>query len=57
MANPIRKVAEKLHFGMKKVTPDSFIFAVILTFIVFILALLVVNAGPLQIAAAWHRGF
>ena len=57
MANPIRKVAEKLHFGMEKVTPDSFIFAVILTFIVFILALLVVNAGPLQIAAAWHRGF
>lgn len=57
MANPIRRVAEKMHFGMEKVTPDSFIFAMILTFIVFILALLVVRATPLQIVAAWHRGF
>ena len=57
MANPLRKLAEKLHFGMEKVTPDSLIFAVILTFIVFIMAIVVVNAGPLQIVAAWHKGF
>jgi short-chain fatty acids transporter len=57
MANPVRKLAEKLHFGMEKVTPDSFIFAVILTFIVFIMAMVVMGAGPLQIVAAWHKGF
>jgi len=57
MRNPVRTIAEKLHFGMEKVTPDSFIFAVILTFIVFILAMAVVHATPLKIVAAWHRGF
>ncbi len=57
MANPIRKISEKLHFGMEKVTPDSFIFAILLTFIVFVLALIVVRATPLQIVAAWHKGF
>ncbi|HSR10157.1 MAG TPA: TIGR00366 family protein, partial [Thermodesulfobacteriota bacterium] len=57
MANPVRKVAEKLHFGMEKATPDSFIFAVLLTFIVFILALVVVKAPPIKIVESWHRGF
>ncbi len=57
MANPLSKMADKLHFGMEKITPDSFIFAIILTFIVFILAMLVVHAGPLDIVAAWHKGF
>jgi short-chain fatty acids transporter len=50
-------MAEKLHFGMEKITPDSFIFAVILTFIVFIMAMVFVKAGPLQIVEAWHKGF
>jgi len=57
MRNAIRKLSEKLHFGMEKVTPDSMIFALILTFIVFVLAMLVVKATPLQVVAAWHRGF
>lgn len=56
-ANPIRDVAERLHVGMEKVIPDSFIFAVILTFIVFVLAMVVVRAEPLAIVSAWHRGF
>jgi len=57
MRKAIRGISEKLHFGMEKVTPDSFIFAVLLTFIVFVLALIVVQAPPLKIVAAWHRGF
>ena len=36
MRNALRKAADKLNFGMDKVTPDSFIFAIVLTFIVFI---------------------
>jgi short-chain fatty acids transporter len=57
MRKAIRGLAEKLHFGMEKVMPDSFIFAVILTFIVFILAMVVVGAGPIKIVESWHRGF
>jgi len=56
MANPVRKVAEKLHFGMEKVTPDSFIFAVILT-LSFCPGPGVVNAGPLQIVQPGIRDF
>jgi hypothetical protein len=43
----IRGLAEKLHFGMEKVMPDSLIFAVLLTFIVF-LAMVVVGVGPIR---------
>ena len=50
-------LAERLHFGMEKVIPDSFIFAVILTFIVFIMAMVWVKATPIQVVQAWHRGF
>ena len=57
MRKAIRGLAEKLHFGMEKVMPDSFIFAVLLPFIVFILAMVVVGAGPIKIVEAWHRGF
>ena len=57
MPNPIRKVAEKLHFGMELITPDSMIFALILTFIVCVMAMLAVKATPLQVVAAWHKGF
>ncbi len=55
--NPIRDVAEKLHFGLERITPDSFIFAIILTFIVVLMAMLWVGATPLQVVDAWHRGF
>jgi short-chain fatty acids transporter len=57
MKNLIRNTAEKWHFAMEKVMPDSFIFAVLLTFIVFILALLVVQAPPTKIVESWYRGF
>lgn len=53
----IRNWAEKWHFGMEKVMPDSFIFAALLTFIVFILALVFTGAGPVKIVESWYKGF
>ena len=41
---------------MNKFLPDAFIFAVILTIIVFIFAMPAAGAGPLQIAMAWGSG-
>ena len=41
---------------MSKWLPDAFIFAVILTIIVFIAAMPASGAGPLQIAMAWGSG-
>jgi len=57
MKTMIRNWAERWHFAMEKVMPDSFIFAVLLTFIVFILALTVVQAPPVKIVESWYRGF
>lgn len=41
---------------MSRWLPDAFIFAVILTIIVFIAAMPAAGAGPLQIAMAWGNG-
>jgi len=37
--------------------PDSFIFAILLTFIAAILALLFADAKPFQIVQSWYKGF
>ena len=57
MKNFIRNTAEKWHFAMEKVMPDSFIFAILLTFIVFIMALIFVQASPVKIVESWYKGF
>ncbi|MBQ9512920.1 MAG: short-chain fatty acid transporter, partial [Lachnospiraceae bacterium] len=41
---------------MNKFLPDAYLFAVILTIIVFIFAMPAAGAGPLQIAMAWGNG-
>jgi short-chain fatty acids transporter len=57
MRSLIRNWAEKWHFALEKVMPDSFIFAALLTFIVFIMALVFVGASPVKIVESWYRGF
>ena len=39
MRNALRKFAASLNFGMDRITPDSFIFAVALTVIVYLMGL------------------
>jgi len=41
---------------MEKYLPDAFLFAILLTFIVFILALIFTGKGPLEIINAWGSG-
>ncbi|NMC67928.1 MAG: short-chain fatty acid transporter [Spirochaetales bacterium] len=41
---------------MEKYLPDAFLFAILLTFIVFILALIFTDKGPLDIVNAWGKG-
>lgn len=57
MKKLIRNWAEKCHFALERVMPDSFIFAILLTFIVFIMALTIVKAPPIKIMESWYRGF
>jgi short-chain fatty acids transporter len=37
--------------------PDSFVFAILLTFVAAILAMLLVDASPFGVVQAWYRGF
>lgn len=53
----LRNWAEKWQFTMEKLMPDSFIFAVLLTFIVVIMALVFVQASPVKIVQSWYKGF
>jgi short-chain fatty acids transporter len=57
MGNFIRRAGERCQFAMERFMPDSFIFAVLLTFIVFIMALIIVSASPVKILDSWYRGF
>ena len=41
----------------RKWIPDSFIFAILLTFLAAIMALIFVNAKPFGIVEAWYKGF
>lgn len=41
----------------KKYLPDPFIFAVMLTFIVFIIAVPITNSSPMNLVNAWYGGF
>ena len=40
-----------------KYMPNSFVFAIILTIISSVMALLWINAGPMEIINAWYKGF
>lgn len=37
--------------------PDSFIFAILLTFLAAILAMVFVDAGPFKVVQSWYKGF
>lgn len=56
MRNVLRKSVSKLNFGLDRITPDSFIFAVALTVIVYVMGLIAGN-GPFQMIKFWAEGF
>ncbi len=57
----MKKVFDKLTQGSVKLVerflPDPYIFAIILTFIVFIIAMITTQSSPLTIVEAWYGGF
>lgn len=57
MKNIFDKVTNGAVSLTKRYLPDPFIFAVILTFIVFIIALPVTKTSPLSLVNAWYGGF
>ncbi len=53
---PLWRLSKKFNFAADKVIPESFVFCIILTFIVFILALIFTKSGPMNLITFWFNG-
>ncbi len=57
----MKKFFDKMTQGsvklVEKYLPDPYIFAIILTFVVFIISMITTKSGPLTIVDAWYGGF
>jgi short-chain fatty acids transporter len=57
----MKKIFDKMTQGSVKLVerflPDPYIFAIILTFVVFLVAMITTQSGPLTIVEAWYGGF
>lgn len=53
----IQALGEVLARNLRRLIPDSFVFALILTLVVALLAAVFTESGPKQIVDGWYRGF
>jgi len=57
----MKKFFDKMTAGSVKLVerflPDPYIFAIVLTFFVFIVAMFVTQSTPFDIVEAWYGGF
>src|SRR3989339_1592877 len=57
----MKKLFDKLTAGSVKLVerflPDPYIFAIILTFFVFLVSMIVTKSSPLNVVEAWYGGF
>ena len=53
----IRKLGNRLTKWSFKYIPDPSIFAVILTFMAFVLGMVIMKQTPLQMTQHWYKGF
>ena len=57
MKKLIEKMSTALNVRMESYVPDSFIFAVILTLVVYIMGIFIAGKGPFQMINFWYGGF
>src|SRR5690625_7090470 len=53
----LRAVSDKVRLVVEKYLPSAFIFALLLTFIVFVMGLLLTDEGVLDMTTHWYAGF
>ncbi|MFC4870643.1 TIGR00366 family protein [Negadavirga shengliensis] len=53
----IRRLGESFSESFKRLMPDAFVFALLLTILVVLLALIYTPSGPLTVLEAWYTGF
>ena len=57
MRKALRKIAGGLNIGMDRVLPDAIVLAFVLTFITFVMGLVLTDSGPLDMIIYWGQGF
>ena len=57
MRNALRKISNGLNLGMDKVLPDAIVLAFILTFITFVMGIILTDSSPLDMIVYWGSGF
>ncbi|GHU20422.1 hypothetical protein FACS189475_09220 [Betaproteobacteria bacterium] len=55
--NPLWRLSKNFQYAADKLIPDSFVFCLILTFIVFVLGIIFTGTSPLQMVNHWFDGF
>lgn len=50
------KFSKKFQFAADKIIPDSLVFCLILTFIVFVAAMIMTKTNPIQLCMYWYTG-
>lgn len=50
------RISKKFQFAADQIIPDSFVFCLILTYVVFALGLVLTGSAPLAMAKYWYKG-
>ncbi len=53
---PLWRLSKKFQYAADKIIPDSLVFCLILTFVVFLLALILTGSNPLDLCTYWFNG-
>ncbi len=53
----LRSISQRFNVGVEKYLPDAFIFAIILTFITYIMGIVLAGQTPLAMIEHWYSGF
>jgi short-chain fatty acids transporter len=57
MKSMIKKLGEKFTDLFRKNMPDAFVFALILTIVISLIAMLWIKSSPLEVLQSWYGGF
>lgn len=55
--NVFWRLSKKFQFAAEKIIPDSFVFCIILAFVIFIIGLIATPAGFMDMIKYWYDGF
>jgi short-chain fatty acids transporter len=55
--NPLEVMGHRISASVEKWMPDPFLFAVILTFIAYLMGIFIAGSGPMDMIVYWYKGF